>query len=154
MRIFGGNTNEHGKIIVLILLILIHRSGKLTSQIAMKSMEETLDKSDKARKLAKCNKIPHRCGRSGYRALRQKMDNIWPPMGEAKDPLKEMNDKHCQLLVASRIRKDPQTGTYDTEKYKKIGELVNAKKNMILYGTYDKGPEDPITKVFRREHGG
>ncbi|KAJ0579820.1 hypothetical protein HanHA300_Chr04g0122261 [Helianthus annuus] len=87
------------------------------------------------------------------------MPEIWPEMLKDNDYLKEINDERSQLIVAARIKKDPQTGTYDPEKYKnisdlKIDELIDTEKKMIVDGTYGKGSEDPITKVFGREHGG
>ncbi|MFS7986274.1 hypothetical protein Hanom_Chr11g01008381 [Helianthus anomalus] len=127
--------------------------------VEMKNTEEAKDKSDKARKSAQNNKIPHRTGRSGYRGLEENMPEIWPEMLKDNDYLKEINDERSQLIVAARIKKDPQTGTYDPEKYKnisdlKIDELIDTEKKMIVDGTYGKGSEDPITKVFGREHGG
>ncbi|MFS7997773.1 hypothetical protein Hanom_Chr12g01145881 [Helianthus anomalus] len=129
--------------------------------VEMKNTEEALicDKSEKARKSAQNNKIPHRTGRSGYRGLEENMPEIWPSMLKDNDYLKEINDERSQLIVAARIKKDPQTGTYDPEKYKnisdlKIDELIDTEKKMIVDGTYGKGSEDTITKVFGRGHGG
>ncbi|KAJ0856261.1 hypothetical protein HanRHA438_Chr14g0682341 [Helianthus annuus] len=44
--------------------------------VEMKNTEEAKDKSDKARKSAQNNKIPHRTGRSGYRGLEENMPEI------------------------------------------------------------------------------
>ncbi|MFS7950149.1 hypothetical protein Hanom_Chr07g00579981 [Helianthus anomalus] len=44
----------------------------------MKSTKEALETSDKVRRNARRNNIPHWSRRLGYRALCQKIDKIWP----------------------------------------------------------------------------
>ncbi|MFS8018402.1 hypothetical protein Hanom_Chr15g01391641 [Helianthus anomalus] len=78
--------------------------------VEMKNTEEAKDKSDKARKSAQNNKIPHRTGRSGYRGLEENMPEIWPEMLKDNDYLKEINDERSQLIVVARIKKRPSNG--------------------------------------------
>ncbi|KAL8251697.1 hypothetical protein R6Q59_035390 [Mikania micrantha] len=56
-------------------------------------------KSAKARLSALQNKNPARTGRSGYKGLKQKLDEIWTPLVESNPLLKDMEDVRSKLYV-------------------------------------------------------
>ncbi|KAI7744723.1 hypothetical protein M8C21_018585, partial [Ambrosia artemisiifolia] len=122
--------------------------------VAAKSTKKAKAISEKARQSALANKNQQRVGRGGYRALEYKFHKVWPPIVEANPHLDDL-DSRTQLYLAGRIRKDKQTGTYNTQQYdEQISDLIEAEKQMKLDGTYGQGRIDPMIKVFGVEHGG
>ncbi|KAI7755123.1 hypothetical protein M8C21_025993, partial [Ambrosia artemisiifolia] len=122
--------------------------------VAAKSTKKAKEISEKARQSALANKNQQRIGRGGYRALEYKFHKVWPPIVDANPHLDDL-DNRTRLYLAGRIRKDKQTGTYNTQQYEEqISALIEAEKKMKLDGTYGQGRVDPMIKVFGVEHGG
>ncbi|KAL8265011.1 hypothetical protein R6Q59_023141 [Mikania micrantha] len=123
--------------------------------VAARSTTEAMAKSAKARLSALQNKNPARTGRSGYKGLKQKLDEIWTPLVESNPLLKDMKDMRSKLYVGGRRRKNPQTGKHDIAyDIESISNLIAIEKNMKRDGSYGDGKSDPLTQFLGREHGG
>ncbi|KAL8210982.1 hypothetical protein R6Q57_005419 [Mikania cordata] len=114
------------------------------------------EKSNKARASAQMNKNFAHVGRTGFIGLNEKFDTIWPQIESDFEHIKYIQNELTKLWILSKAKKNKETKAYELppETKDKINELICVEKEMIKDGTYNKGIEDPLSKVFGPEHGG
>ncbi|XP_076913338.1 uncharacterized protein LOC143571926 isoform X1 [Bidens hawaiensis] len=123
----------------------------------VKSTEESLAKSNKAKESAKANKNVARLGRTGYAGLREKANTLWQLL-VAKYPnyLKNIRDERTKSYIMARAKKIKGTDSYElpSDAHETINEMACTEKKMIEDGTYFEGKDDPLIRVLGPEHGG
>ncbi|KAL8210983.1 hypothetical protein R6Q57_005420 [Mikania cordata] len=121
-----------------------------------KTSAEFVEKSNKARASAQMNKNFAHVGRTGFIGLNEKFDTIWPQIESDFEHIKYIQNELTKLWILSKAKKNKETKAYELppETKDKINELICVEKEMIKDGTYNKGIEDPLSKVFGPEHGG
>ncbi|KAI7747240.1 hypothetical protein M8C21_002032 [Ambrosia artemisiifolia] len=123
--------------------------------VALKTSDEFLKKSEKAKLSALKNKDPPRTGRTGYNGLKEKFAKAWTQLLSSYPYLREIQSARTRRWISSRARLNKQTGLYEVEHIREtINDLIRFEREMKADGTYCEGRVDPLTRCFGPEHGG
>ncbi|KAL8223717.1 hypothetical protein R6Q57_019192, partial [Mikania cordata] len=114
------------------------------------------EKNNKARASTQMNKNFAHVGRTGFIGLNEKFDTIWPQLESDFEHIKYIQHERTKLWILSKAMKNKETKAFELppETKDKINELIFVEKEIIKNGTYNKGIEDPLSRVLGPKHGG